>query len=84
MIPIKLDKESKRDLIRSVQEYFEVERSETIGDLGAEQLIDMILSSAAPHIYNKAVQDARKLVGQKLLQVEDDLYSLEVPVKRSR
>jgi len=79
MIPIKLPKEDKEKLIDQVQAFFEEERSETIGNLGAEQYIDFMMKLLGPYIYNKAIADARHLVLEKMNQIEDELYTLEKP-----
>ena len=79
MIPIKLAKEEKTELIKRVQSYYEEERSESIGDLGAEQLIDFFIKEVGPNIYNKAIGDARFMLNEKLTQLEDELYALEKP-----
>ncbi|WP_281886624.1 DUF2164 domain-containing protein [Paenibacillus sp. YYML68] len=80
MIAMKLPREQKEQLIESVQAYFERERSEEIGELAAEQLIDYMLQELGPHIYNKAIADARALVQEKAMQIEDELYALEKPL----
>ncbi|MNP75296.1 hypothetical protein D3C76_1723360 [compost metagenome] len=77
MLTIKLPKEQKAEIIRSVQAYFEDERSESIGELAADQLIDFMMHELGPFIYNKAVDDSRKLNKEKMLQLEDELYVLE-------
>ena len=77
MIPIKLPKEQKDEIVESVKEFFEMERSESIGDIGAEQLIDFMLKELAPYVYNKALTDARQVVMQKMASIEDELYSLQ-------
>ena len=84
MIPIKLPLEEKAEIIRNVQAYFELERSESIGDLGADQLIDFMIKELGPYIYNKAVADARQLIQEKVNQIEDELYSLEKPTGHRR
>jgi uncharacterized protein (DUF2164 family) len=66
-------------MIKNVKAYFEEERSETIGDLGAEQFIDFMIKELGPYIYNKAVADARALINEKMTQIEDELYTLEKP-----
>lgn len=83
-ILIKLPREEKDELIRGVQAYFEEERSETIGTLAAEQFVDFMLKEMAPYIYNKAIADARTLIGEKWSQTEDELYALERPIRRGR
>ncbi len=83
-ISIKLPKEEKKQLIQNVQAYFEEERSETIGDLAAEQYIDFMMQELGPYIYNNAITDARSLVNEKYNQLEDELYTLEKPISNRR
>lgn len=82
--PIKLPKEEKAEMIKNVKAYFEDERSETIGDLGAEQFIDFMIKELGPYIYNKGVADARALLHEKMAQMEDELYTLEKPIHGRR
>lgn len=77
MILLKLPKEVKEEIINNVKNYFEEERSETIGDIGADQFIDFMIKELGPHIYNKAITDARILMNEKASQIEDELYSME-------
>lgn len=81
MIPIKLPKEQKQEIVESVKEYFEMERSESIGDIAAEQLLDFMLKELAHYVYNKAIDDARQAVEQKLVSIEEELYSLKKPLR---
>lgn len=84
MLTVKLSKEQKEPLVRRVQEYFLDERGEEIGDLAAEFLLDYMIQELGPVIYNQAIQDAVKLVGEKMVSLEDDLHSLEKPIKFGR
>ena len=84
IISIKLPKEEKDEIIHNVRTYFEYERSETIGDLAAEQLIDFMIKELGPYIYNKAITDARVMLNERINQIEDELYALEKPVQRGR
>lgn len=84
MIPIKLPKEQKAEIIQNVQAFFEEERSEQLGELGADQLIDFMIKELSPYIYNQAIADSRKLIGEKMNQMEDELYTLEKPVHNRR
>ncbi|TDF95155.1 DUF2164 domain-containing protein [Paenibacillus piri] len=81
VIAIKIPKEQKTEMIRDVQAYFEEERSESIGDLGAEQFIDYMIKVLGPHIYNQAIEDSRKLISEKMNQLDDELYTLEKPIQ---
>lgn len=82
MIPIKLPREDKLQLVHRVQYYFETERGESIGELAAEQLVDFLLGEAGPYLYNAALADARNVFQEKMNQLDDELYTLEKPLKR--
>jgi uncharacterized protein (DUF2164 family) len=84
IIPIKLPKEQKLELIKDVQNYFAEERSESIGELASEQFIDFMIKELGPYIYNKAIDDTRKLMNEKMNQMDDELYTLEKPLKNGR
>jgi len=84
MIPLKLPKEMKEEIINNIKNYFEEERSETIGDLGAEQFVDFMIKELGPHLYNKAIADVRVLIHEKTTQIDDELYSMEKPIKNKR
>ncbi|WP_058303120.1 DUF2164 domain-containing protein [Gorillibacterium timonense] len=81
MIPMKLPREEKLALIEALQTFFEEERSESLGMLGAEQLIDFMIQELGPILYNRAIFDARTLMNDRMVQLEDELYSLEKPNK---
>ncbi|MBM7564724.1 DUF2164 domain-containing protein [Paenibacillus sacheonensis] len=84
MLNLKLPREEKENLIQSVQAYFEEERSESIGSIGAEALIDFMLKELGPYAYNQALADARKAIQDRAAQLEDDLYGLEKPIRHLR
>ncbi|NBI27487.1 DUF2164 domain-containing protein [Chengkuizengella marina] len=77
MKPTKLPKEQKDQMISNIQHYFSMERSEEIGNLAAENFLDFIMKELGPYIYNQAISDARMLINEKMVHIEDDLYSLE-------
>lgn len=84
IIPIKLPKEEKDELVRKVQAYFQEERSETIGDLGAELLLDFMIQAIGPHIYNKAVADVKMFVSEKFAYIEEEIDTLKRSTPRRR
>lgn len=77
MIRLKLPREEKSRLISNVQAYFEMERSEPIGELAAEQLVDFMINELGPYLYNQAITDARAVLHEKVNQLDDELYILE-------
>lgn len=83
MLIKKLPREQKQQLIDSIQQYFFDEHGEEMGSIKAESICDFMLQQLGPVAYNQAVKDARDLVQQKMIALEEDLYALEVPVKRT-
>lgn len=84
MLRVNIPKEDKNMMIHNVQAYFELERSETIGELAAEQFIDFMMNELGPYMYNQALTDARAMLHEKINQLDDELYILEKPVQQRR
>jgi len=80
----KLPKEQKELIIKNIQAYFELERDESIGDLAADGILDFMLKELGPIIYNQAIHDAHTTVVQQMARMEDELYALEQPVRKTR
>ncbi|MDB5054286.1 MAG: hypothetical protein JWM44_2336 [Bacilli bacterium] len=79
----KLPQEQKLALIAQVQQYFQMERGEEIGDLAAESMLEFMVSTIGPLVYNEALKDARSIINERILSLEDELYTLEKPLKLS-
>ncbi|MCY9514669.1 DUF2164 domain-containing protein [Paenibacillus apiarius] len=80
MIPIKLPREQKKQLTEQMKRYFEHERGEAMGDIAAEQTVDDMMALLGPYMYNQALEDARKLITERMMNLEDDLYALHRPL----
>lgn len=74
---IELSKEKTQDLLTDIKDFYYNERNEEISDFQAASFLEFILDKAGPYIYNQAIDDAHKLMSDKV----EDLYALE---KRSR
>lgn len=59
------------EVITRVQD---IEDPEVAGEIVAQDLIDIVLESVGPEIYNTAVDDVAKLIREKLEDIE---YSVE-------
>ncbi|MEH6944281.1 DUF2164 family protein [Bacillus sp. JJ722] len=81
MMPIKIPREQKLEIVANIQNHFYKEMSDEIGDLAAENLLDFMLKELSPYIYNQAIKDARMTVEQKMIALEEDLYALEKPIR---
>ena len=71
---IKLTKEQRTDMVSSVKKYFEQERGEEIGDLGAGLLLDFVIDKLAPEFYNQGVSDSSKYMNDRV----EDMMSIQI------
>ena len=71
---IRFEKEQKEEMIGALIEWFDKERDETLGHLGAEMLLRFIVKEIGPEIYNLGIRDAAKYLYNKV----DDLAELEL------
>ena len=78
---VKIPKEDREQLIQGIQGYFMDERGEEIGELAAGFMLDFFLKETGPYLYNQGVMDAKKLLQEKVLNMEEDLDALQRPIK---
>ncbi|MCP3029765.1 DUF2164 domain-containing protein [Halobacillus sp. A1] len=74
-----LTKEQREYMVERIQTYFELERDEEIGTIASEQLLQFMIQELGPFMYNKGINDARQMVEQKVVNLDEDLLSLERP-----
>ncbi|MCR2802783.1 DUF2164 domain-containing protein [Paenibacillus soyae] len=84
MLAMKLPRERKEEMIASLISYYERERSESLGNLEAELLVDFMLSEFGPFLYNQALSDVRAFMSKKAEQLEDELYAMEVSTRSAK
>ncbi|KAA0763726.1 DUF2164 domain-containing protein [Bacillus sp. SH5-2] len=77
MMNIKIPNDKKEELVAQIQQFFMEEDLDEIGRFQAERLIEEMIKLIGPLAYNQAIGDARKLVTEKLSNIEEDLYVLE-------
>ncbi|OGX68251.1 MAG: hypothetical protein A2189_00690 [Paenibacillus sp. RIFOXYA1_FULL_44_5] len=77
-----MKKEEKEIMVSKIQQYFELERSEEIGHLAAENLLDFFIKEIGPLVYNQAIDEAQKLVTMNMLRLDEDMYALKKLIKR--
>lgn len=87
---IELSKEARADAIASIQQYFDRNMPEPIGELPAGLLLNFIVEEIGPAIYNKAVADAQARIAVRIADLSGELYENEfqywprVEAKRAR
>lgn len=67
---------AREKYINEIIAYFQDERGEEIGVIAAGNTLDFILDLTAEEIYNKGVADAKKILKEKLVDIEIELDSL--------
>ncbi|PFJ19246.1 hypothetical protein COD67_13975 [Bacillus cereus] len=77
MMNIKITSDKKEEIVAKIQQFFMEEDLDEIGRFQAERLIEEMIKLVGPYAYNRAIGDARKLVSEKLTNIEEDLYVLE-------
>jgi uncharacterized protein (DUF2164 family) len=87
---IELSKQTRADAIASIQQYFDRNLPEPIGELPAGLLLDFFVQEIGPAIYNRAIADAQARISVRVADLSGELYEDEfqywprVDAKRAR
>ena len=79
-VTIKFSVDEKKRIIPLIQQYFEEERGEEIGNLAAEFLLEFFAAEVGPFIYNRAIHDALNTLKDNAAELEYRFYELEKPI----
>jgi uncharacterized protein (DUF2164 family) len=71
---IELSKRVRDDAIASIQQYFDRNLPEAIGDLSAGLLLNYFVEEIGPAIYNQAIADAQARLQGRVADLEGELY----------
>jgi uncharacterized protein (DUF2164 family) len=71
---IELSKQVRDEAIASIQQYFERNLPEPIGELAAGLLLNYFVEEIGPAIYNQAISDAQVRLQQRVMDLEGVLY----------
>lgn len=74
MKQIILSPEQRERLAGQLQTLFQSEFDEPLSAFRAEQVLDLMLKTLGPGIYNKAVQDVRAHLQSKLDDLDGEVY----------
>lgn len=74
---IKLEKETQKQAIDSIQRYFDLNMEERIGNLQAAALLDFLLEEIGPSIYNQAVRDAQEQMQLRVQELDIEIHEDE-------
>ena len=71
---VALDSERRARLAAHLQKLFSKEFDEDLSDFRAERIIDLMLRTLGPAVYNQAVQDVRSYFQGKLDDLEGEIF----------
>lgn len=74
---IELSKEVRADAIASIQQYFERNLPEPVGEMPAGLLLNFFLEEIGPAVYNKAIADAQARLAVRVSDLSGELYEDE-------
>ena len=74
---IEVAEEYRKELIASIQRYFEENMEEKLGNLAAASLLDFLLEEVGPIVYNKAVADVQARLQARVMEVDIEVHEEE-------
>ena len=74
---MELSKQVRDEAIASIQQYFERNLPEPIGELGASLLLNYFVEEIGPAIYNRAIADAQARMQQCVVDLNGELFGDE-------
>lgn len=77
MAEIKFSRDQKIRLVAEIQRYFEKELDQEVGEFDAEFLLDFFSEKVGGVYYNQGLNDARRLLDEKLDTITESFYELE-------
>ncbi len=83
MSSIELDKKIREGLAQALTRYLKDELDLEVKGFDAVFLLDFIIETLGPHLYNQGLHDAQALFRDKLELINEAIYEIEKPVKAS-
>ncbi|MDG1105903.1 MAG: DUF2164 family protein [Cyclobacteriaceae bacterium] len=72
----RLSEEERKSVIEDLILFFENERDEKIGIIAAEEVLNFFLMSVGNKLYNKGIDDAKKVLKNRYEELQFDLDDL--------
>ena len=72
-----IPKEQNDKCIAEVITRIEEIESERVGVIAAQDVIDIVVENLGPDIYNSAIQDTKKLLQEKIADIEFEIDELK-------
>jgi uncharacterized protein (DUF2164 family) len=84
MKPIKFSKEETKAIVAEIQDYFQAELDQRIGDIPAEMLMMFFADKMGAYFYNRGLYDAQGLLKDRIDELTDAIFALEQPTNHLR
>jgi uncharacterized protein (DUF2164 family) len=79
MTNIEFSAEETKIITRKIQQYFQNELDQDLGQFGSEFLLEFFAQEIGPYFYNRGLYDARAVLMGKIDDVTDAIYEIEKP-----
>ena len=79
MSDIKFSLEQKEMIVNKIQQYFNNELDQDIGQFDAEFLLDFFSETVGAYYYNQGLLDAQSVISAKVDEFSEALYEIEKP-----
>jgi uncharacterized protein (DUF2164 family) len=76
---IELNRTDKETIRKRLQQYFEDELNQEIGQFDAEFLIDFFTEEVGPFFYNQGLYDAQQIIDERVEMIKEAIYDIEQP-----
>ena len=77
-------KDIRDALAKALSRYLKDEHDLEVAGFDAHFLLDFIIETIGPHVYNQGLADAQALVSKKSDEIVEAIYELEKPAKLTR
>lgn len=74
---IKLSPEAEKLVLESLREYMTEEFDTDIGNLPARFLLDFIIETLGPHLYNQVIEDTEPWLYDRFTGILEDMHSFK-------
>lgn len=75
--PIKLSVDAEKLILDQLRDYMTAEFEIDIGNLPAKFLLDFIIETITPHLYNQMVDDMEPWLYDRLTGILEDMHSFK-------
>ena len=75
--PLKLSEEAEEMVLESLSTYMKEEFDTDIGNLPARFLLDFIIETLCPHLYNQVIEDIEPWLYERFTVILEDMHSFK-------